>query len=68
MDIRKLYHKVVINIATCQGDKKEVLRTYNLCIPDFLAKLWLGRTGCKAYVFIPGDCVKGIEIKELSPK
>ena len=59
-----LKHKVRINIADRNGNKKEVLQSRSMNLPKRLLKFLFGEF-CEVLVLTPGETVKGIEIKEL---
>lgn len=60
----KLKHKVRINIANGNGQKKEVLRSEHKRLPKRLLTFLFGEF-CEILVLMPGETVQGIEIKEI---
>ncbi len=60
----KIQHKVRINIADRNGNKKEVLQSEHISLPKRLLTFLFGEF-CEILVLKPGKTVQGIEIKEL---
>jgi hypothetical protein len=60
----KMQHKVRINIADRNGNKKEVLQSEHISLPKRLLTFLFGEF-CEILVLKPGKTVQGIEIKEL---
>ena len=60
----KIQHKVRINIADRNGNKKEVLQSEHISLPKRLLTFLFGEF-CEILVLKPGQTVQGIEIKEL---
>lgn len=60
----RLKHKVRINIADRNGNKKKVLQSEHRSIPKRLLTFLFGEF-CEVLVLTPGETVRGIEIKEM---
>ncbi len=60
----KLKHKVRINIVTPSGEKKQVLQSRHLSLPQKLLTALFGDF-CEVLVLTPGESVQCIEVKEM---
>ena len=56
-----LRHRVQINIADRSGQKKQVLGSKKVCLPQRLLNLIF----CEVLVLTPGTSVRNIEIHEM---
>lgn len=56
-------HTVKINVANRSGEKKTVLTSTRLSIPQRLLRFLFGDF-CQVLVLTPGETVEGIEINE----
>lgn len=56
-------HTVKINVANLSGEKKTVLTSTRLSIPQRLLRFLFGDF-CQVLVLTPGETVEGIEINE----
>ena len=56
-------HTVKINVANRSGEKKTVLTSTRLAIPQRLLRFLVGDF-CQVLVLTPGETVEGIEINE----
>lgn len=59
-----LHHRVKINIADRSGQKKQVLESKNVHIPQRLLNFFFGEF-CEVLVLTPGKSVRNIEIHEM---
>lgn len=56
-------HTVRINIANRSGDKKQILTSTRLSLPQRLLRFLFGDF-CQVLVLTPGETVTGVEIHE----
>ena len=62
-----LQHRVQINIADRSGQKKQVLGSKKVCLPQRLLNLIFGDF-CEVLVLTPGKTVGEVEIHEVPPE
>jgi len=62
--MRKMRHKVQINVADYHGNKQAVVSGTTVKIPQRILKMLFGEL-TEVMVITPGRTVEGIEIKEV---